>query len=124
MEFDRDLQSLQEVRNLVARAKTAQEEYAGYSQEKMDEIIRSVAEACAGQGERLARMAAEETGFGIWQDKVLKNKLGSTMTYESIRTLRCVGVLREDEEQGLWEIGVPVGVCGCIDSLHPILRPR
>ncbi len=120
MELDRDLQSLQEVRNLVARAKTAQEEYAEYSQEKMDEIVRSVAEACAGQGERLARLAAEETGFGIWQDKVLKNKLGSTMTYENIKTLRCVGILREDAEQGLWEIGVPVGV---VAALIPSTNP-
>ena len=120
MEFDKDLRSIQEVRDLVARAKAAQAEYAAYSQEQVDAIVRAVAEACAAQAERLAKMASEETGFGVWQDKVLKNKLGSTMTYESIKDLKTVGVLREDEEKGIMEVAVPVGV---IAALIPSTNP-
>ena len=78
MEFDKDLQSIQEVRNLVARAKAAQKQLAEYSQERIDSICKAIAEACAAQAEPLAKQAVEETGFGVWQDKVLKNLLGSS----------------------------------------------
>lgn len=120
MEFDKDLQSIQEVRNLVEKAKKAQAEYALYDQQKIDAICKAVAEACAAQAERLAKMAVEETGFGVWQDKVLKNKLGSTMTYDYIKDMKTVGVLREDVEKGVTEIGVPMGV---VAALIPSTNP-
>ena len=120
MEFDRDLQSVQEVRNLVREAKAAQQEYAGFSQEQIDRIVRAVAEACAAQSERLAKMAVEETGFGVWQDKVLKNQLGSTITYESIKDMKTVGFLHEDAHNGIMEVGVPVGV---VAALIPSTNP-
>jgi len=120
LEFDKDLQSIQEVRNLVEKAKTAQAEYALYDQQKIDSICKAVAEACAAQAERLAKMAVEETGFGVWQDKVLKNKLGSTMTYDYIKDMKTVGVLREDTEKGGTEIGVPMGV---VAALIPSTNP-
>ena len=82
MEFDKDLQSIQEVRNLVARAVVAQKELAKMSQEQIDRICCEIAQACAAKAEALAKMAVEETGFGIWQDKVLKNMLGSVITYD------------------------------------------
>ena len=120
MQFDKDLQSIQEVRDLVSRALTAQEEYAGFSQEQVDRIIKAIAEACAANAERLAKMAVEETGFGIWQDKVLKNLLGSTLTYESIKDLKTIGILREDREKKVMEIAVPVGV---VAALIPSTNP-
>ena len=110
MEFDKDLQSIQQVRNLVARAVVAQKELARMPQEKIDTICRAVAKACAANAESLAKMAVEETGFGIWQDKVLKNMLGSIITWDSIKDTRTVGVIREDREKRLIEIGVPMGV--------------
>ena len=120
MQFDKDLQSIQEVRDLISRALEAQEEYASFSQEQVDRVVKAIAEACAANAERLAKMAVEETGFGIWQDKVLKNLLGSTMTYESIRDLKTVGILREDREKKLWEIAVPMGiVAALIPSTNP-----
>lgn len=120
MEFDRDLQSVQEVRNLVREAKAAQREYAGFSQEQIDRIVKAVAEACAAQAEPLAKMAVEETGFGVWQDKVLKNQLGSTITYESIKDMKTVGFLHEDTHNGIMEVGVPVGV---VAALIPSTNP-
>ena len=120
MEFDKDLQSIQEVRNLVAKAKAAQEEYALFDQQRVDAICREVARACEAQAERLARMAVEETGFGVWQDKVLKNKLGSSITYDYIKDMKTVGVLREIPESGITEIGVPMGV---VAALIPSTNP-
>ena len=120
MEFDKDLQSIQEVRNLVANAKAAQAEYAEYTQEQMDKICLAVTRACEQNLERLAKMANEETGYGVWQDKVLKNRLGSTMTYESFKDMKCVGILKEDKEKKLMEVGVPMGV---VAALIPSTNP-
>lgn len=120
MEFDKDLRSIQEVRNLVAKAKAAQQEFTEYSQQQVDQIVRTIAEACAANAERLAKLAVEETGFGVWQDKLLKNLLGSTMTYESIRDLKTIGVLREDQEKKIWEIAIPMGV---VAALIPSTNP-
>ena len=96
--LDRDLQSIQEVRELVARAKEAEKMLSTFPQEKLDDICSSVADACMEHAERLAKMAVQETGFGRWEDKVLKNTLGSRITWESVRDLKTVGLLREDKE--------------------------
>ncbi|MCI9510371.1 MAG: acetaldehyde dehydrogenase (acetylating) [Angelakisella sp.] len=118
--MDRDLQSIQEVRDLIARAKAAQRTMAEMPQSKLDSICQAIAEACAAKAEPLAKMAVEETGFGVWQDKVLKNLLGSTITWESIREMTAVGVLREDQRLGLMEVGVPMGV---VAALIPSTNP-
>lgn len=118
--MDRDLQSIQEVRDLVARAKAAQRQLAEMSQQKLDAICKAVAEACAAKAEPLAKMAVEETGYGVWQDKVLKNLLGSAITWESIRDMTAVGILREDPQRGLMEVGVPMGV---VAALIPSTNP-
>ena len=118
--MDRDLQSIQEVRDLIARAKAAQRTLAEMPQKKLDGICQAIAEACAAKAEPLAKMAVEETGFGVWQDKVLKNLLGSTITWESIREMTAVGILREDQRLGLMEVGVPMGV---VAALIPSTNP-
>ncbi|OQB20813.1 MAG: Aldehyde-alcohol dehydrogenase [Firmicutes bacterium ADurb.Bin182] len=114
MEFDKDLLSIQHVRDLVRKAKKAQEVFAGFSFEKIDRILSAVTSACMQNAEKLAKMAVSETGFGVWQDKVLKNKLGSAITYNYIRNLKTIGIIRENKEQGLIEIGVPMGVVAAI----------
>lgn len=65
-------------------------------------------------------MAVEETGFGIWQDKVMKNLLGSQITWDAIRDMKTVGVIREDKGDGIMEIGVPMGV---VAALIPSTNP-
>ena len=120
MTLDRDLQSIQEVRDLVANAKKAQRELAEFSQEKIDRIIYEIAKDCAAKAQKLAKMAVEETGFGVWEDKVLKNLLGSTITYESCKDMKTVGVIKEDKAAGLIEVGVPMGiVAALIPSTNP-----
>lgn len=120
MNIDRDLQSIQEVRNLVAAAKEAHKIFAAYSQEQIDRICCEIAKDCAANAQKLAKMAVEETGFGVWQDKVLKNLLGSTITYESCKNLRTVGIINEDNQTGIIEVGVPVGV---VAALIPSTNP-
>ena len=101
MELDQDLQSIQEVRNLVASAKRAAAALAEFSQEQLDHIVAEIAAACEQNNERLARMACEETGFGNWQDKMLKNQLGSTLTYQSVKNMKTVGLLALMAQSGL-----------------------
>jgi len=120
MEFDKDLQSIQEVRNLVARAVVAQKALAKLNQQQIDKICLEIARACAANAEPLAKMAVEETGFGVWQDKILKNLLGSTMTWESMKDTKTVGIIREDKAKGLIEVGVPMGV---VAALIPSTNP-
>lgn len=120
MGLDRDLQSIQEVRDLMARATDAQKEFQNWEQERVDALVKAIADACIAQAEPLAKMAAEETSFGIWQDKVIKNLLGSKLTYEYIKDMKTIGVVREDKERKLLEIAVPVGV---VAALIPSTNP-
>ena len=120
MGLDMDLQSIQEVRDLIRDAKKAQEVFGTFDQHRVDQIVKAIAEACAANAERLARLAVEETGFGVWQDKVLKNLLGSTITYESIKDMKTIGVIHEDGAKGIMEVGVPMGV---IAALIPSTNP-
>ncbi|WP_303974210.1 acetaldehyde dehydrogenase (acetylating) [Streptococcus merionis] len=117
---DKDLVSIQEVRNLIREAKRAQEQLAEMSQEQIDTIVKVVAKACYDERERLAKMAAEETGFGRWEDKVIKNALASKGILEEIKDMKTVGILREDKENKVTEVAVPVGViAGLIPSTNP-----
>lgn len=120
MGLDMDLQSIQEVRDLIRDAKKAQEAFGTFDQRQVDQIVKAIAEACAANAEPLAKMAVEETGFGVWQDKVLKNLLGSTITYESIKDMKTIGVIHEDGAKGIMEVGVPMGV---IAALIPSTNP-
>lgn len=116
--MDKDLLSIQQVRELMALSKSAQKKYAEFSQEKIDHIVEVVAKGMSSHNERLARQAAEETGFGIWEDKVIKNKFASEHLYEYIKNMKTVGVIKETED--LLEIGVPMGViAGIIPSTNP-----
>jgi acetaldehyde dehydrogenase (acetylating) len=118
--MDRDLESIQQVRDLVAAAQKAQKILAASTQEELDRYCAAIRNACVAAAEPLAKMAVEETGFGVWQDKALKNILGSHMTWESIKNMRTVGVLSEDRIKGIVEIGVPMGV---VAALIPSTNP-
>ena len=118
--LDKDLLSLQEVRTLIKDAKEAQEKLSNMSQEEIDRIVKAIADAGYENAEKLAKMANEETGFGKWEDKVIKNVFASKMVYESLKDTKTVGIINEDKEKKVMEIGVPVGVvAGLIPSTNP-----
>ena len=71
MILDKDLLSIQEARNLAAKAKEAQLEYKHFSQQQVDKIVKAMAEAGYQASEKLARMACDESGFGVYEDKVI-----------------------------------------------------
>ena len=120
MEFDKDLRSIQEVRDLLTQARRAQNALAAMSQEDLDRITAAISAAGAEHAARLAAMAAEETGFGKKEDKEIKNRFAAVSLYEAIRDQKTHGILHEDREHRTVDIGVPVGVvAGLVPSTNP-----
>jgi acetaldehyde dehydrogenase (acetylating) len=120
MALDKDLQSIQEMRDLVVKAKQAQLEFRAYDQIRVDRICKAMADAGFEAAEKLARLAYEETGFGNPDDKKKKNEFSTRRVWESIKDLRSVGVIREDNENRIIEIAEPMGV---VAALIPSTNP-
>lgn len=120
MSLDKDLQSIQEVRDLLQKAKAAQLEFRNYSQEQVDRIVKAMVDAGFADAARLGRMASEETGFGKPEDKQKKNEFATRRVWESIKDLKTVGVIGEDKEKKLILIGEPMGV---VAALIPSTNP-
>ena len=108
------------MRDLVEKAKAAQQELAQKSQAEVDAIVASIAKAGVRNAERLAQMANEDTGFGKVSDKVIKNIFGSQMVYEHVKDMKTIGILDRDEANKTYTIAAPVGViAGLIPSTNP-----
>lgn len=118
--IDNDLRSVQEARILVETAREAQKVLATFPQEKLDKIVRNMAETVQKSARELAIMSYEETGFGKWQDKLIKNLFASEFLYKKLRDMKLVGIISEDQENKTMDIGVPVGV---IAALPPSTNP-
>lgn len=118
--YDKDLLSVQEVRELVEKAKAAQEQLSRKNQEEVDRIVKAIADAGVRNAGRLAKLAHEETGFGVEQDKVVKNIFASRGVYEHIKDMKTIGEIARDGEKKLRSIAVPVGViAGLVPSTNP-----
>ena len=111
---DRDLTSIAEARALARRAKQAQAQIAELSQERIDAIVDAMAAAVAPHCESLARLAVDETGYGVVADKVQKNEFSAHRVYQFIRPMKTVGVLRRLEDIKVIEIAEPFGVVAAI----------
>jgi acetaldehyde dehydrogenase (acetylating) len=111
---DADLRSIQEARDLVVRASEAQKAFARADQPTVDRIVTAMARAASDASERLARMAVDETGMGIYEHKILKNKFASDSVLEYILPLRTVGIIREDRARRMKELAVPMGVVAAV----------
>src|SRR5437763_8040159 len=117
---DRDLASIAEARSLARRAKTAAPVLAEFSQEQIDAIVDAMAAAVTPQAEALARLAHEETGYGVVADKVQKNLFASEQVYKFIRPMKTVGVIRRLEDRKVIEIADPFGVvCAIVPTTNP-----
>lgn len=111
---DKDLASIQEARHLVRRARTVQLPLAEFTQEQIDRIVDAMAAAVAPHAEALAKAAVDETGFGVVQDKIHKNKFASERVHQFIKPMKTVGVVRRVEDRKVIEIAEPFGVVAAI----------
>ena len=120
MALDYDLSSIQEARDLARKAKEAQQILSNYSQAEIDRIVAAMCEAAEANAEWLARMAVDETKFGIFEDKVKKNVFASRGVYDYIKDMKTIGILSEDPVNKVIEVGSPMGVVmGIIPSTNP-----
>ncbi len=111
---------LAQLEETIAKVKEAQKIFAAYSQEKVDHIFREAAFAVAGQRINLAKMAAEETGMGIVEDKVVKNHFASEYIYNKYKDVKTCGIIEEDTAGGMKRIADPVGViAGVVPTTNP-----
>src|SRR5436853_1848374 len=107
---DRDLASIAEARALARRAKQAWLELAEFDQARIDAIVDAMAGAATLQADALARLAVEETGYGVVEDKIQKNLFSSQKVYNFIRPVKTVGVVARYEDRRVVEIAEPSGV--------------
>src|SRR6267142_5640273 len=117
---DRDLASIAEARALAKRAKQAELELAEFSQDRIDAIVDAMAAAATPQAEAFARLAVEETGYGVVEDKIQKNLFSSQRVYHFIRPMKTVGVIARYDDRRVVEIAEPFGVVAAvIPSTNP-----
>ena len=111
---DQDLIALQEVRTKLHQAYAAWQTYRTFSQGQIDRVVDHVAATAREHAQHLAELAAEETGYGNPRDKLAKNLLAADLLPKRMRGMKTIGVLREDPELKVVEIGVPMGVIAAI----------
>ena len=113
----KDLKSLKE---LMENVRKAQEEFATFDQERVNKIFRKVAQKINDKRIVLAKLAVEETGMGILEDKVIKNHFASEYIYNKYKDEKTCGVLEEDKSYGVKKIATPIGIiAGVIPTTNP-----
>ncbi|MGL5439515.1 MAG: aldehyde dehydrogenase family protein [Filifactoraceae bacterium] len=118
--IDNDLLSVQEARILAERGKEAQSILATYTQEKLDSIVEAMEREISKHIKELAVLSNEETDYGRWQDKYVKNKFVCEYIIKNIKDMKCIGVIGYNKDEAIVDIGIPVGV---IVAISPVTSP-
>ena len=106
--------------SIVERVKKAQKIFSTYSQAQVDKIFRSAAIAAAQNRIPLAKLAVEETGMGVMEDKVIKNQFASEYIYNQYKDTRTCGILSDDDSFGYRQVAEPIGIiAGIIPTTNP-----
>ena len=121
MESTREpVDSVEKLEAEIAKVRAAQSQFATFTQEQVDKIFFEAAMAANKMRIPLAKMAVEETGMGVVEDKVIKNHYASEYIYNAYKNVRTVGVLEEDKAYGIKKIAEPIGVvCAVIPTTNP-----
>lgn len=106
--------------DLVKKAKIASQEYMKLDQKTVNNIIKAMSMAGLEHHMELAKLAVEETGRGIYEDKITKNMFATEYVYHSIKYEKTVGVINENDEEDYVEIAEPVGI---IAGVTPVTNP-
>lgn len=108
------IDNVQKLEEALAKAREAQKKFSGYTQEQVDRIFFEAAMAANRERIRLARMAVEETGMGIIEDKVIKNHYASEYIYNAYKDVKTCGIIEEDRAFGIKKIAEPVGIIAAV----------
>ena len=112
--------SVETLQKKMAQVRAAQAEFAKFTQEQVDEIFRQAALAANHNRIKLAKLAVEETGMGIVEDKVVKNNFAAEYIYNQYKNMKTCGVLEEDKTSGITKVAEPIGV---ISAIVPTTNP-
>lgn len=118
--LDSDLAAIAEARAKAHAARQAFEAFEGVTQEAADRIVEAMAQAAEHASKELARLAFDETGYGIYEDKILKNLFNAKFCALAMKSMRTIGVLWTDEKARVTAIGAPMGV---IAAILPVTNP-
>lgn len=119
-DMDAELLAIGEARAKARAARRAFEAFEGVGQEQADRIVEAMAEAARTHAAELARLAVDETGYGVYEDKILKNLFNALFCANAMRGMRTLGVLWVDEASRVTAIGAPMGV---IAGIIPVTNP-
>ncbi len=119
-DLDNDLLSIQEARTLAVQAREAQQKFLHATQAEVDRICAAMAQAAYDASQSLAKMAVDETGYGVPEHKVLKNVLSSKILWDAIKDIPTVGVIGHNSQKGTYDIAWPMGV---VAALTPSTNP-
>ena len=108
------IDSVEKLEEAIAGVKAAQEKFATYTQSEVDAIFLAAASAANRQRISLAKLAVEETGMGVVEDKVIKNHYASEYIYNAYKNVKTCGVIEEDSAYGIKKIAEPIGVIGAV----------
>lgn len=112
------------VSEIINKARKAQKEFEKYSQEQVDQVVRAVGKAVYDNGEELARIAVDETHMGNYEDKIMKNKGKAMAMWYHLKGKKSVGILQYFEDEGIVEVGKPMGVIGAVTPVtNPVMTP-
>lgn len=114
------MSSTEELDKKIERVKAAQKIFAGYTQKQVDEIFQHAAAVATSKRIQLAKMAVEETGMGILEDKVIKNHFSSEYIYNKYKDSKTCGIIEDDEVAGYRQIAAPLGIiAGIVPTTNP-----
>src|SRR5438309_8151691 len=113
-----------QVKQLVAKARVAQAAFETFTQAQVDAIVKGIGKYVYDNAEPLARMAVDETGIGVYEDKILKNKGKARVIWNSLKGKKSRGIIGEDAETNLVFVAKPMGVVAAVTPVtNPIVTP-
>ena len=113
-----------QVKQLVSKARAAQAAYDSFSQEQVDAIVKGIGKFVYDNAKPLAKMAVDETGIGVYEDKVIKNQGKARAIWNNLKTKKSRGVIKEVPESNMVLVAKPMGVVGAVTPVtNPIVTP-
>lgn len=112
------------INEMIEKARIAQKDFENYNQKQVDEVVRVIGKVVYDNAELLAEMAVKETGMGVYEHKVAKNKGKAKVIWNYIKDKKSVGIINRDEENNVIEVAKPVGIVGAVTpTTNPIVTP-
>ena len=113
-----------QIQELISKARAAQAVFESFSQERVDAIVKGIGKYVYDNAEILARMAVDETGIGVYEDKILKNKGKARVIWNNLKDKKSRGIIGEDAETNMVFVAKPMGVVAAVTPVtNPVVTP-